>query len=604
MGSGKSTTLRYLTHHFLSHHAVVIYCDLDRLLTEPRDARSEKEGEAEAAGALAEALSTEMSRHNLLSCEDELQGIWSWALSDTLDPKKHPSIQVLAKARDWLKLRHGAQWRSEAKDVLKTRRELCEELRADPLGWLRYQHLLVDYYLTVKRGGDRSRLIIILDNADPLPPVRQRAFLSLAQRMASTANCKIIFALRPLTYNLANIQAASSVLSVVEQWGPEVIDVIANRMQQFLDASEEEILRRADLDESVFPLQFYEESVGQVSLSLEDVKHWVSETLACLRRPPARRHAGVASLGEPNAREFIEGASGHSLRAGLLLAQKLFGSSLPPIGTILRGEATQQRKRGVRDQDLIRAVLVAHRDCFQATPTRIIDNLFDSGRPGSRGNLTCKLRLLYRLRTANERGRSIDELEWYLEQFGFSRKTILSAMNLAISQYKRLAWCDSCAMIGDLEQEARACLALTQMGRFYLGYAMFNLEYVQEVHVDCSLPEEHVIEFDPQRFEERMRSVELFLRHLHDLDKAETLQMIHKGERARYIKVHGRTLFTLEMLTALERQVRRVATLMAEGGRAERRRHLMGLSEHWQAFLEEVRHGSRDVLQGLNGGDQ
>jgi len=601
MGSGKSTTLRYLAHHFLPRHTCVIFCDLERLLSGLQDAPSEERGEADARWALAEVIDTSLARHHLLSLEDEFLGMWPWALSDTLDLTVHPAAHVLTGASRHLLLRHGPQWRPDAPEVLETLHLQSEELKATSLNWLRYLLLQIDYYLTVKCEGDRSRLVIILDNADPLPPIRQRAFLSVAQQLASQGNCKIILSLRPLTYNIANVQAASKIISVVEQHGPDVVDVIVNRMRQFLSASDEEILRRAYLDEQALPLEGYEESTGRISLDLQGMRHWVSEMLSSLTRTQSMRHAVPAALGEPNAREFIEGASGQSLRSGLLLAQKLFASSLPPLGATLGSEGSPQRKRGIRDQELIRAVLLHDKPCYQAAPSRIIDNLFDSGRGESRGNLTCKLRLLYRLKTATVQGRRVDELQWYLRLFGFSPKTILSAINMAISEYKRLAWCDSCVVIHELEQESHAHLSLADAGRFYLRYAIFNLVYIQEVHVDCMLPEEHVVEFDPQRFEERMRSVELFLRYLHDIDKAETLHIIHEGERERYLKVHGRTLFTLEMLTTLERQVTRVASAMAEGSGAERKRHLNDVIERWQAFLAEAQHGSRDVLRGLNG---
>lgn len=589
MGCGKTTTLQYVRTHFLQNCTSVIYLDFDQYLDgilHPEGHRERRDAPVHQDGALRnlkeltdERISTYLAKiisqkfDHLLDPGENLRNAWDWACSEDFSIDEHPASIALADAIDELRTEFEHDWRDAGPAQIKLRKQLYRDIKNGPARErLQYQFFLIDYYLTVKCGGDRTKLVVVFDNLDPLPPKTQRLLARAAIRMSRLARCKFILSLRPLTY-ARTLQAASSIVEIVEHLGPPITHLMLARLERLARMDD------ASLLSEIIGFYAQHQTVDGSDQKAPDVQ---PQDIGLVRSFAGRLAGAIREErrgvpGDPSLQTFLEGASGYSLRNGLILGHKLFRSNAYGDDRIASG-ALQ-----LRPHDTIKAMLCMGK-FYQSSPRRVVANVFklppeaDLGQ----GHLLAAVRLLAFLEGGSaEDSRTVDQILSYLSSFGYSEGTIVGAMNLLISQYKRLAWSDTVVAFdsnyGDnggagLPGSSRVYLA--PAGRFYLQQAIYNLEYVQEVHYDSYVPLEQTYQHNPDHFDERMEHLLGWVKYLHDVDTRETWQHIMDSRStAAYTNVFGRKLISLEMMRSLGRQVWTVSRAIARSLDKNRRSH-------------------------------
>lgn len=579
MGSGKTTTLKYLKSHYLKNTSIV-FCDLDSCIDVSK-ANSDGLSDIDVAVMLTRSLSFFIN--HLILPEKEWKNLWTWGLSPEAG-RDHPAKNILSDAASKLRSELGNDWLSESEDAIKIRKNCLREIICRPVDFLTYQALCIDYYLTCESKDDRSNFLIIFDNIDPLPPRAQYQIKEFASRLQTSAHCKILLSMRPLTYS-SNFQSANRTVEVIEHIGPSIVALIEHRIQNGI----------LNTDMPNLAVKIHEDSREQV-INQQQAKEWITAVLTTIKQQ--RNHP--QPLGDPNANLFIDGLCGHSLRSALIIGPKIFGSKVIPIlGTI--GEVSSNPHRShVKDHDVIRAILEGWHSHFQARQGRITDNLFDLGVDVSSRSCTSKVRILNKLAESNNGIVSLGELRQHLSCFGYESQVILDTVNSIISQTKRLAWSDSVSQYPTLDGFQSTKLKISDAGRFYINYAMYNLEYVQAVHVDVLLPKEETLEHDPRNFVDRIRSLELFIRYLNDQDKKEVLRVLYNNAACDYNCVYKAKLFSIDIIHALKRQIENVGRSLLAGKPSDENKISIEKSiRRWDDLLITIKRNSSDIVKKL-----
>lgn len=596
MGSGKTTTLRqmedWLCGSIETHHLNCNEIEFDR------------DDPPQANELLARFLNSLMIK--LINPDAEYGDCWNWALEqfcETDRGERHSAISVLEPAADRLRTRYGRNWlRSDAEAIDFRRQEVSPYLKERTEDRLGYIAVKLDYYLSVICKGQRSRVCIVLDNIDPLPPMLQRDLLLATGRLQLNARCKVVLAMRPLTYNLTQEQRSTRIVKMIQHIGPPPLKLIKDRLER--------LVHQIDMPALRLPTRL--DSGAERVLSQDDFKAWVRQVVTDIEY--ARTAAGARTR-SPSALEFFEGLSNLSLRTALMLAEKVFGSrrlsmALPdttadPAHPTASAAVPTTR---LKSHHIIRAVLLHPSNSFVGSIFRVTDNLFDLGDFDGTVSLTCKYRLLKELAEAPGHGTlELAELVKRMKAFGYDEAVILRGVNGLIDEVKRMAWSDKVVTYGSLDEPSGSRLTITHAGRFYVTQAVFSLEYIQEVHVDVLMPDLQLARhYNHDDLGERLASLYRFVRHLHDVDRKEVKTLLASGACQRYRSTYGAELFSITVAEALEDQVANVGRKTLHNWATRRRPTDIRTHEleqtllRWESLGASLRREDAAVLAGLN----
>ena len=553
MGSGKSTTLRQLAE-WVKGRVAVHHINCNNISIDDRSPPSADE-------LLFDVLSPLTFR--LLGPDEEIIRCWDWAFDRYCNQDagdRYSATVVFGPAVAELRVRYGEAWaRNDVEGLALRRQELTKILSGSFSNKLKYLAVKLDYYLSTVCENRRSDVCVVLDNIDPFPPLLQRELLLMASGVQQNAQCKVLLAMRPLTYSLTHGQAATRVVKVMQHIGPAPLDLIKDRLGRLVVA--------ANLEDLKFPVR--PEVRAERTLTQADFKGWVQQVISDLEhsRPP-----GSTRSCAPSARTFVDGLCNNSLRTTLMVAEKIFGSH--KLSMIIPDEAADHaHSTRLQSHDIIRAVLRSQQSCFIGLDSRVTDNLFDLGDTYAATSPTCKLRLLKELAEAPGRGiLELDDLVARLRPFGYPDGVILRSVNAIISQVKRMAWSDKVDRYDSLVEPAGTRLSISRAGRFYVKEAIFSLEYVQEVHVDVLMPNQDVVrDYRHDDVVERFDSLYRFVRYLHDVDRKEVQSVLAENASRRYVETYGASLISLAIVDAVADQVRAVGRANLHNWQTRRR---------------------------------
>ena len=500
------------------------------------------------------------------------------------DDRSHHAKGVLSSAITRLRRELEDSWIAETPEAIAIRKQCHQDIHRDPQEYLTYLAFLIDYHLSVHCSDDRSEFILVLDNIDPLPPKLQYELLRCASRLQESAQCKVLVAMRPMTYS-RNFQAANRTAEFIEHLGPDAVDLIVVRL--------ETLVLNADL--SSIKVKLPDETGATIEVGEQEIKHWIREVI----RTVSRAAGGHSS--EQGARDFIEGVCNNSLRSALVLAPQLFTSasvSIFPSDSKTRREGQPQ----IRGHELVRAIMTGRRGCFKCIDSPVVDSVFDLGRNASQVNLLCKVRLLKYLEASGTSTLYVEQLRDHLSIFGISDQATLEGINSIITQTKRLAWSDSVVEYDSFAESPGSKIKLSDAGRFYVRKAIFNLEYVQEAHIDAPLPSAIVLRgYQSSRFWDRITSLRLFLRHLHDIDMREVLRVLAARRGHEYVQVYGSELITSSMTSKLAIQVQTVGQAVLSGKAGQRyASHIEDALLAWRDLDNLLLHEDKEVNAKLS----
>lgn len=574
MGGGKSTTVKYL----LSQHlptVTAVYCDLD---PNPKIAVESPEW---AARLLSQYLAPAVEA--LTKPSEEFKNAWTWGMSNN-DNNSHHAKGVLAAASTRLRRELEDNWQAETPEAIAIRKLCHAEIHQDSQEYLTYLAFLIDYHLSVHCSDDRGQFILVLDNIDPLPPKLQYELLRCASRLQESAQCKVLVAMRPMTYS-RNLQAANRTADFIEHLGPDALDLIAMRV--------ESLVLKADL--SPIKVKMKDESGADIEVGEKEIKHWIKEVV----KTASKAAAGHSS--EHGARDFIEGVCNNSLRSALVLAPQLFTSSVVPFVLPPDSASKREHQSQIRGHELVRAVMTGRGRCFRSSNTPVVDNVFDLGKSASQVSPLCKIRLLKCLDSSGTGVHEIEQLRDHVSIFGIQDQAILEGVNSIISQGKRLAWSDTVVEYDSFAMAPGSKIKIAEAGRFYVRKAIFNLEYVQEAHIDSPIPPSALLRgYQSNRFADRVTSLRFFVRHLHDVDTREVLRVLAMRRAREYVPVYGCELISSSITSLLGLQIQAVGQSILSGKLGTR---LVSEVENallaWKDLDNLLLHEDRDIVAKL-----
>jgi hypothetical protein len=236
--------------------------------------------------------------------------------------------------------------------------------------------------------------------------------------------------------------------------------------------------------------------------------------------------------------------------------------------------------------------------CFRSSNTPVVDNVFDLGRNASQVSPLCKIRLLKCLDSSGTGVQEIEQLRDHLAIFGVPDQAILEGINSIISQTKRLAWSDSVVEYESFAQAPGSKIKLAEAGRFYVRKAIFNLEYVQEAHIDSPVPPTVLLQSG--RFSDRVTSLRLFVRHLHDVDTREVLRALAMRRAREYVLAYGTELVSSAMTSLLGLQIQAVGQSILSGTLGQRyANEIENALLAWKDLDNLLLHEDREIVAKL-----
>jgi hypothetical protein len=583
LGSGKSTTLSHVLEHLVDHSKTsILLHDFNNYV--PKRTTSDEIVETSVITYLASVFSSMVRK--LLAPSEEYVGAWTWAMS--AQNSQHPSIFSLEGAFKILRKTLGDEWKAETSNAIEARKAAAVSIDNDVETLLRYQIMLLDYFVSNACSGDGRRLIVAFDNLDPLPSNYQRSLFEQSIRLSNYAPFKFALAMRPATFK-RRIEAASgfTTYTPIIHCGPSLESVIRGRISTLINADDDELSRAC----APVTLPFSVRIDGvDTRIGAAQIRSFCANVMTGFEKP---RYA-------MDGQSLVEGVAGDSIRLGLVLAGKVFSGSAFSLEGVIGGDG---RNAMVKRHEIDRCVLLRGKPCFTPTDSRIVDNIFesDAGDEGVRGNITCKIRLLYFLRRYRERGIPLGEVDYFLRLFGYPSQTVVGAVNSILHPTRRLAISDSILQVARTDEVPNLKLQITPAGSFYIDTAMRNLEYIQEVYYGTELPSDLIFEHDPRNFQDRIHSLSMFLGYLADVDLAETRRCVMEVQTEKYVEIFGRELISLLIMRSIEPALKRVADAIVKNRRSGDRSDVDAAIYGWQHMFASKTNAAADLLLHIRG---
>ncbi len=602
LGCGKSTTLRYVMHHFLTtsegHSHYVDFDDfLPKLIGAATDGDEAGLGVAQSTDSLSYdaqlvANLTEFAGR-YLDPEEEIKAMWTWALGLKEHSRDHLASIALHRARETLRAQGGGPQGDKETDALialrrKERKKIIEG--GDLVVALTYQCLRLDYLVTCRFRGDPRRIVLILDNVDPLPSAFHLRVLNIVQRVSQQAHCKVILSLRPPTYASTTDQGGGFVYHRIEHAGPSIDSLLKRRFRaHILDLSDSD-LRRALTDSFAEDAEDaprraitrvddeYAVAYEGAAVPFSCIRGWLRAVYEMVVKGRSKRSADLRAF--PDAHHVMRGVCGYSIRQAKLLTLKVLQSQFIPVCEVVGGKldiegverdtacradnarvpaahpgAARELARRLHHREVIRAMLVWSQGEFKPLPNRVFDNIYRCSSRSPRG-LTCKLRILHFVASGGE-GAVYDlrEVLRWTSLFYYDEATVQAALNAMVSMYKRLLWCDSALRFEiPLTAYANARVSLAPPGRYYIDFLSCNPTYVQEMlrSSDANIASRA----ESAGMVGRVRDLRHFLQELFKQDADEVQAILYQGASAhQYNRVHGTQLFSERIIEAARRNI-------------------------------------------------
>ncbi|MCK4873259.1 MAG: ATP-binding protein [Phycisphaerales bacterium] len=634
LGCGKTTTLRYLINQYLKQRAQVAYVDFHAAQPpSPSPAPTPDEQTWQIAAPLdtlgfqrrlCDEISRFVTHEDKLPLRTQATRMWDWANSVRPELGAHPAAAIMQRVWDHLPPDASADVVAVPLDVrvATIRRFLSAVLVEDRL---LYYILCLDYFVSHHYSGDSRSVVFVFDNLDPLPWAFHTTALDIATWITTNARCKVIIAMRPLTYtsSYATLQggAGTTVFFYVEHCGPSLEHLLRSRLNNhILGLTDAELSTRLNrcfsshdqkhggLRRIITAPDTHEPAlaIGHKAIPLSCVRRWLTATRDTLFEPG-------------RTRDVLAGVAGGSLRTGMLLYDKVVRgpanvvrlektlgiAGRKPRQILAEGtlyDLLPAPDEGVAEalphRAAVRAMLLQNHQHFRPNERRIFDNLFSTACAQA-GSLTCKLRILHYLKQAGREPIQLRELLSWLSCFGYRERTIVHALNHMLADARRLICCDTVRVVATpIQPQMNALLCISAIGRFCADSLAQNIDYIQEMipssDVGLSLSDEG----DVAR---RMADVRHFLDALFDQDKLEVGHALLRSCGAQYTHVYGRSMFSADIMFAAWRSAQRILDARRlDGVGVELQGAAYAELVNWRDFsIPRVREGVKDIKGGL-----
>lgn len=550
MGSGKTSTINFLVRQLLRRVdcASCKQCgaepDLGRMIAQidfrqfPRDAEPED---------LERALCDELDSRSMemLSAEDETFTFWKW-LKDLYARSWSREVQPVVarmRTRGSLLLNYGGPPTAQQ---VEERVKLRDSLRAeDHDWWLRYLVLRWRYLLLTRFGERRDCALIVLDNLDSLAPDAQRSILDKVLRTSHSAGPTFVMLMRP--ESLLRQGLADNTVDVVAHCVVTPFDVVLRRLGDFYNNPERFLTR---------------------DLGLSD------EQRETYRRFLCRMYEQMKT--DETFNRFISYAAGDSIRLALILAQGLCSVSLADM-----------QNEDITSHFLVRACVTQGERQFRWNVKSVVSNPFDIHRVED-GRFLLKLRLLYLLYDQVDAAFELSKIRNSFDLLNYDPQSVRKAINELTRLECQLIRSDGRDLFERTWGDERQTLYLTQIGKGYLEHLVHDVDFLEEVVMDCRVDANRWL---GRSFRDTM-SGKLTALHqfLGDVLEAEVADMSGFSEQPgldRYKSIFGDRLITLEIVRSANDQVHRIVAA-AISRHPDRRDDLQRIVDSYESLVESA----------------
>lgn len=414
-------------------------------------------------------------------------------------------------------------------EELKKREDIREDIKSNDIEWyLKYLILIWRYLVQTKFSVNQGCAVIVLDNLDSLSTDLQSDLIKIIIKSAHGQGPTFVLVVRPETFDRHGLN--DELIDVIAHEGPEPHYVVSDRLTRFLDNPEK-----------------YFQSVP--SLVVEE-KNLINQFLARI----------VPKLNKDKSyQHFIRAIAGKSVRNALVLTQGLFGLSV--------GE---MKKRDLTAHYIVRAMIRYGAHQYKTSDNKRVTNPFDVGGE-IEGRLLIKVRIL---EYVAGHGGSCSEpnIITTFMLFGFQDTLISQALVELLHNECQLLASNGFDVFHALPGNDQEIVSITEVGQGYIDYLIYNIDFIQEIMVDARVSAKFRL---PPTYNDSLCSklftLITFLQELHREDVQEVKSFMSRGV-SNYGKIFKPQLITLEIIRKtydsssrlLEFQIRKKPALSEE----------------------------------------
>lgn len=381
--------------------------------------------------------------NDVMDFEDEVTGIWDVMIKQNPDNDAVQFIKNNLRKNGVMSLKNEKPY----SEFLRIRKSIYELIEKDRDIYLNYLAALFKYLQNNIITSSNKCIIVFVDNLDQLSITIQRSTKHILRYFFRASSIKGVMCVRQSTYRGLGLDSWTNADEVVPICGPTVINIIKQRLETAL----------TDISPFIFDLNLN-----------EDDKDFLQKNLLKIRN----------SLDNNLLSDFVNSIVGHSIRKGLLLAERFISNSVYDI----------LKYNEIKKGDIINALLLGNdNELNSSRDGSYIDNIYHvTSHDYTKGPILIKLRLLRLLSRKNDLrdGLPIGDIYDYLVAFGYTDNLILNAVNDMLHESKRLVWSNSMLFyknISELLSVSKSSLFISSAGEEYQNFLYQNIEYLRQV---------------------------------------------------------------------------------------------------------------------------
>jgi len=466
-------------------------------------------------------LRAALRSQGMVGPNEELTAFWDYELATLSDD------HYRSDAFDWIADELDEESApDETEHNLSVRRKVLAQLRTHTDLYLDYLCRLLRYVKRTRYDDREGCVLVIFDNVDRASPVIQRVLMHLVMAHADTSNALWILLMRPETFEAGDW--STHVIDRIPHFGPQVFDVLMDRLDRFCKD----------------PTPYFREEKVLTRIERDDIVAWMTELSELLRSEDYRP-----------VREFLTNASGHNIRYGLVLAQ-----------TLVRMGHSKSAHMERTPHNIIRALIRQGAERYRRRVRFPIENLFSID--GEVGAFLVKPRILQYLLACDGGRSAVSMVRSQMDLFGHSERVTRLAVNELMAHDKQLVRSNSHDVFRSDSEFSKAedeALQITAVGEAYGKSLEFDLTYVHEVMVDCSVRADA---FGPRTpygtLAERLMAFARFVKLLLNADGNETLAYTNSASVDDFTRVFGDKLLVVQMVEAMDPVRRRIIASIHE----------------------------------------
>jgi hypothetical protein len=505
---------------------------------------------------LCDQIESEIALKEHLNTEQEVGAVWETMISDDSSSyQRNAAVSfIISKLRN--EEADGKALTREYEQTISKRKGIRGQIVADPTLRRFYLAALLKYIKLKYYSDHPGCFLIIVDNIDREPTAVQHAIKMVLKPFARASTIKVVVNARQTTFYQSLDDGMSEPLDQVAYCGAGPLDIVLARIDDFLENSEK---YSAFYSPSALPALVK----GMRELRDSFLKRdWFSS--------------------------FFLSFTGRSIRKALILAQHLVDNSVYDPS-----EIGQSGRNSIRQNDVMRAIMVGANNTYSWSEAGLIDNLYDVHEKVDNAYLI-KPRILRILSVREDVGLKVKPLHTILNALGYEAEVIIDALNELMPASKRMIWSDEVKRFDDVQDlvgHAHAHLFVTMIGKGYDRCLYKTLAYIQEVMLDTTVDS---IEFghgwDYGKMEDRLKLVSLFCAMLQECDFREVKLFVNSYGPESYRRDFGSSqLISKEILEAVNHEVQAILKFVS----SQSQRYAHGtfadfLAEHSSFYQDRI----------------